>query len=45
MKSFAIGLRVRILNVMAPIGRRVVGKSMGNTLNAGLLELNLITEP
>ena len=45
MKSRATGLSVRAFNVMAPIGRRVVGKSMGKTLKAGLLKLNRITEP
>jgi hypothetical protein len=33
MKSRAAGLSVRVFNVMAPIDRRIAGKSIGGTLS------------
>src|SRR6476661_2113276 len=45
MNRRVTGLSVRAFNEMAPIGRRVVGKLMGKTLNAGLSKLKRITEP
>src|SRR5262245_1674838 len=44
MNSWATGLRVRFLNVMTPIGRRVVGRSTGRTLRFVLPEPNLTIE-
>src|SRR5262249_61182679 len=44
MNSWATGLSVRFFRVMTPIGRRVVGRSMGNTLRFVFPEPNLMIE-
>src|SRR5262249_52502622 len=44
MKSWATGLSVRFFSVMMPMGRRVVGKSIGKTLSATCPDPNLTLE-
>src|SRR5207249_3811062 len=44
MNSWATGLSVRFFSVITPIGRRVVGKSMGKTLRFVLPGPNLTIE-